>query len=260
MKKILLISFLILSLYIENVFASNVIHTFTDEKWDYITKEWKIMDTGLDTELNDGPGYEILKEKYDTDDFDVILASEDKNYGLDENEAMVVKAAADAVSVTISGDDMRLSVRDKMLQMKEDGNNKKEEKRQEKDDEDDVKEKGSMKVRIGISVDKNHPNNPTYGQTYNKMYVYYTDCETLGDVLRENDLTSDSSFLTVLDGIDGSATTYEWYSGDFMHGKWEGYSWMIYKNGKQTNVGMEDLKITDGCSYRLKAEYQKMEW
>lgn len=260
MKKILLITSLILSLCIENVSASNIIHTFTDEKWVYITKEWKIMDTGLDTELNDGPGYEMLKEKYDTGDFDVILSNEDKNYGLDDSEAIIIKAPKDAKSVASYGDDMKLSVRDKMLQMKEDGINKKEEKRQEKVDEEDVKEKGSMKVRIGVSVDKSHPNNPTFGQSYNKMYVFYTDCETLGDVLRENDLTSDSSFLTVLDGIDGSVTTYEWYSDDFMHGKWEGYSWMIYKNGKQTNVGMEDLKIIDGCSYRLKAEFQKMEW
>lgn len=259
MKKIFLILIAIF-VFTNRIYASNIIHTFSDEQWDLITKEWRIMDTGLDTELNDGPGYELLKEKYNTDNFDLILSEEDKNYGQDENEASVLKAPDCATSVSSNGDKMNLSIRDKMIQMSEDGINKKEEKRQEKENEDDDKEKGSMKVRIGISIDKNHPNNPTPGQSYNKMYVYYTDCETLGDVLRENDLTTDSSFLSVLDGIDGSATTYEWYSDDFMHGKWEGYSWMIYKNGKQTNVGMEDLKIIDGCSYRFKAEFQKMEW
>lgn len=258
--KIKSISILMVFLLFNNVFAANVMHTFTDEEWRYINEEWKIMDTGLDIALNDGPGYEILKEKYDTNDFDIILNDVDKNYGLSDEEANIVNRSANMSGGSSNGDDIKLSARDKMLVMKEDGNNKKEEKRQEKENDDNDKEKGSMKVRIAINVDKNHPNNPTPGQTYNKVYIYYTDCSTLGEVLRENDLTSDVSFLSTLDGIEGSVTINESYSADFMHGTWEGYSFMLYKNGKQTNVGMEDLPITDGCGYRIKAEYQSMSW
>lgn len=234
-----------------NTYAATFMHTFTDEEWKEIEKTEQLDEKELGRDLDDGPGYDLLKKKYGTDDFQTIVDGEDATYGIVKEDTKEITAPSTVKKAVVANDDYKMTKRDKRIEMQVVAEDKKQEKEDAKADEP---ERGENKLRIALVVDKDHPNNPTPGATYTKTFILYTDCDTLGDAMREAGLTDDVGFITTIDGINGSVTIENTIFG------WKGYSWMLYQNGRLTSVGADDLHIEDGSIVRWKAEFQSMTW
>lgn len=107
------------------------------------------------------------------------------------------------------------------------------------------KNNGSKKVRIQVVAGRSG---------FNEKFVYFTDAETLTELMNEKGLTSDAGFIYEICGIE----VYEPVVDE--DGKWEGWYWELFVNGKHSNVGADDVILKNGTMITWKESYGKVTW
>lgn len=104
---------------------------------------------------------------------------------------------------------------------------------------------GSKKVSIHVIAGR---------EGFNEKFVYYTDLETLTELMNEKGLTNDSGFIYEICGIE----VYEPIVDE--DNKWEGWYWELFVNGKHSNVGADDVILKNGTMITWKESYGKVKW